>query len=1182
MKMRTLFYITSLLLINSFVCADIAGIAGIALPKSDKLFVGQVENRQKQLEKLKEEREDLSKIKQESEQELKALAEETKAHIERIEAELKEKPDNDFFKQKQLLLSELYQLFRDLLRDRERTLLLLDESARTLTEYLQDPDFNSFKKEYRLGERLFYSFDDLQRLYNLILDQEKKVSVLSDEEKHSIADMEARKRTAAGTKEVYQAKKEQIETGTYADNELLNAQERGELLTLEERIFSYRKVFDSLRVKESKYRVELLSLQLSISKSHLNIFKEYLKTIKIAVRVTEADIVHAREELNKKVQNYRATKEKYRSEIDALLIQEERAQKRLQEVSKRHSIALGRDITDWSKETHATAAAYLAYCEVATLQTQLNSLQRKQEILEAQLELEDEKIKDETLSLEVKMTYHKKFTTEEEIAVELKKYEGPYAESQAALSRSKERVTHVADQINSQKKILDNIESLKQDLQKKRDTLFKSSGAELRSCLALIRQAEALEKEQIDLLSKLTGAYSGISSYLNNKIRLIGFIRGELESRTIWYRPEYAITWEGIKNIVPDIMTFLTFVRNYFTGGTFLSTIGNVWDLLKEPMYLLVLFFKLLGLCIALFVLYRMLPKITHALRSFSTGNVGRMLGMLLAGITEFIYGYFFQISFWILLFSALLFQDSVDIYVYILFYLGSIPYLLYLSNRFISFLAQFNEDNEYAFIAADFQRRFWFVLSVLMYSTITIVFFREAFMLAHYYRSELPTILLAVNFIIFQIGLILLLDKEQILSFIPTKTEIGQWLRETVDRYYYLILLMIITIIVMSNPYVGFGRLVLYALFGWLYSIALLIVLYYLHGLLKQISSRLFFMNVDDVARERFTNAKTWFGITIITSFLVLGFTGLVVGAKIWGWPITFSQVKGLLEYPIIGVGTESPINFITFAYILLFVMIGFLIAYALNKFVLDRIFDLLLVDPGVQHTISSLTQYSVIITFVFLGFQNAKLGALVNYIVGALILGLGWVLKDPISDFVSYFIILVQRPIKIGDLIRIDDEVTGVVRKITARSVILRRKNSTTLVVPNSFLISKTIVNWNYTRNFIAFDDIHLMVDYDEDPEVVRQVLYEVLDNHPNILKNPKPWVRLDSFGEYGYNFMIRGFISSVYTLEKWEMASNIRLSIVKTFNEKGLKLALPIHVIVAKNAQAKSAVNKIDTGE
>ena len=648
---------------------------------------------------------------------------------------------------------------------------------------------------------------------------------------------------------------------------------------------------------------------------------------------------------------------------------------------------------------------------------------------------------------------------------------------------------------------------------------------------------------------------------------MIGFIIGELESRTIWYRPEYAITWDGIKSIIPDTVNFMTYVRNYFTRGAIINTFQHLYEAAKEPVDIFVLLLKLVGALILLLLFYFSMPRFTGWLKTISDQGMGRLVGVCLAGIFSFTYSYFISIALWILLFLALLFQDTVDTYLYILFYLLSIPYLLYLANCFIRFMIRFNEEHDYAFISAEFQRRLWLVLSVLIYSTITIFFFREAFMLANYYHSELPTILLAVNFIIFQISLILLIDKEQILGFIPTKNEFWLSVHDQVNRFYYLMLLAVITIIILSNPYVGFGRLVLYALFGLLYSIALLLLLYWLHGLFKRTASRVFFATVDDVARERFANAKTWFGIAIITSFLVLSFLGLVIGAKIWGWPITFSKISELLYYPLIGVETENPITIITFFKILIFVFFGFIAAYGLNRFVLGRIFDLLLVDPGVQHTVSSIAQYLIIITAVFFGFQSAKLGVLVNYIVGALILGLGWVLKEPISDFVAYFIILVQRPIKIGDFIKIDEDITGVVRKITARSVILRRKNSTTLVVPNSLLISRTIVNWNYTRNFIAFDDIIILVDYKEDPEKVKEVLYKVVEEYPNVLKNPKPWVRLDNFDEYGYKFMVRGFISSVYTLEKWEIASSIRISIVKAFEQHGIKLA-PARLLLTRS--------------
>ncbi len=1181
MKLYKNYVFTIFLCLSAHIFADSSSV--LPIPKADNLLVkvmgvSEIETRQKQLDKIKKEQERFSKIKLETEAELRANAEHIRPQIERLTFEIKKKPENEYLRKKQHILSELYQIYRDLLRDRERIVSLLDDTARVLHEYLNDPDYESFKKEYRLGERLFYSFEDLQRLYNLIQDQEKKVATLADESKHAVAELKARERASEATKETYKTKKEQVEKGKYLETEDLDAQQRSEILTLEERIYQYRKELDGLRIEEASFKKEYLGVQLFLAKSHLALFKDYVKAIKPAVRVTEADIVHAREDLTKKTQKHRITKEKYRSEIDLILLQEEQAQHKLQEAAKQYGITLGRDVADWARDSFGSASAYVAYCTVATLQTEFTTLQRKKDLLDAHIEFEDARLKFEQLMLQVKESYHRKFTTEDQIAQELKLYEGPRAESQAALDRAKEKINLIADDINNQKKILDNIVALQTKIKKEHASIFRAYPTEYTECLNFLAIAEASEKKQADLLSKLTGIYSGISLELNNKLRLISFISGELESRTIWYRPEYAITWDGIKNIVPDILNFLAFVRNYFVKGTFMSTFNRMVDVIKEPITILAYLIKLFLISFALLITYRILPHFINFLLSINDQGFRRLIRLLMVVFCEFSYSHFFSIAFWIIIFSSLLLQDATDTYLYIFFYLFSIPYLLYLSNRLVRFLAKFNEQYDFVFMAQDFQKRFWFALQVLLYSTITILFFREAFMQAYYYRSELPTILLAINFIILQIGLILLLGKEEILSFIPTRSEFWQLVREKVDRFYYLIILLIIAIIIMSNPYVGFGQLVLYGLFGSLYTIALFLVLYYLHGVFKRIASRIYFSSVEDVARERFTNAKTWFGLTIIVSFLLLAFVGFIIAAKIWGWPITYAEIKGVFFKPLIRINETNPVTIVTILGILGVIFVGFIIAYALNKFVLDRIYDLLLIDPGVQHTVSSLVQYVVILIFVFIAFQRADMGEFVTYAATALLLGLGWVLKDPISDIVAYFIILVQRPIKIGDFIVIDKEITGVVRKITARSVILRRKNSVTLIVPNTVVTSKTIINWNYTRNFIAFDDILLTVDYSENPEEVRKVLYEVVENHPNVLKNPKPWIRLDNFGEYGFEFMVRGFISSVYTLEKWEIASNIRIAIVKTFTEKGIRLALPTRLLLTRHNKNVDGINGV----
>ena len=126
-----------------------------------------------------------------------------------------------------------------------------------------------------------------------------------------------------------------------------------------------------------------------------------------------------------------------------------------------------------------------------------------------------------------------------------------------------------------------------------------------------------------------------------------------------------------------------------------------------------------------------------------------------------------------------------------------------------------------------------------------------------------------------------------------------------------------------------------------------------------------------------------------------------------------------------------------------------------------------------------------------LFLDSNAVGLGDQVWYLIAALILGIGWVIKDPAADLIAYFIFIVQRPIKVGDYVYIDEDTNGVVRRITPRSVEIRRKNSTTVIIPNVQVTSRTVANWNHARGFIAFDDIMVTIPYKVDPEQVRELI-------------------------------------------------------------------------------------------
>jgi len=336
------------------------------------------------------------------------------------------------------------------------------------------------------------------------------------------------------------------------------------------------------------------------------------------------------------------------------------------------------------------------------------------------------------------------------------------------------------------------------------------------------------------------------------------------------------------------------------------------------------------------------------------------------------------------------------------------------------------------------------------------------------------------------------------------------------------------------------------------------------LHTFVKTATSLLFFTQEDAIVKERFSYAKTCFGLFIIASFVILGFIGFVAAAKIWGFDVAITDFRQWLQVPLLLESTTHPITTLSLLKIIAFILGGFVVAYALKQYVLERIFDLLLVESGVQHTVTSIIQYIVIIIAIFFAFNSVGLGSLIGSMFMGLALSIGFYLKDPLSDFVSYFIILVQRPIKIGDYVQIDTETLGVVRKITPRSVVLRRKNSTTIIVPNSYVVSKSIENWNYVRNFIAINDISLFVYFKEDPSQIKAILHAAVEEHHNVLRNPRSVVRLMNFGEFGYEFMVRCFISSAYTLEMWDIGSDIRLLIAKAFKEHNIEFAIPMYKV------------------
>ncbi len=401
----------------------------------------------------------------------------------------------------------------------------------------------------------------------------------------------------------------------------------------------------------------------------------------------------------------------------------------------------------------------------------------------------------------------------------------------------------------------------------------------------------------------------------------------------------------------------------------------------------------------------------------------------------------------------------------------------------------------------------------------------------------------------------------------------LGKWVQELVDQYYYLFLAGIIFVIVMSNPYIGFGTSFLYLIGRILLIMILIPVVVMLHNALKSFLSSFFFYS-DEEGRlnDRFPYARTSYGFFIIGSFLFFSLVALILASNVWGLKLGYQEIMSWLRkdwysYQSAETGVRVAVNFMHVMRVFFYIFVGVVISFLINKFILRRMFDLLLVNAGLQSIFLSLTRYIIVFVAIVIGLQSIGLGTSMLYLLVAFA-GLGVAGKEVIADFIGYFLILIQRPLKIGDFVRIGldekGDLEGVVRHLSLRSVILRRKNSVTLIVPNSYVLSRPLTNWNYYRMYFAFDDILITVPYTADPDKIRELFLKTLDDNYEVLRNPAPVVRLQSFAENGFQFMVRGYLSHDKVYDQNDIASDIRLALVRTLRAHGYEVAVPSRVL------------------
>ena len=165
--------------------------------------------------------------------------------------------------------------------------------------------------------------------------------------------------------------------------------------------------------------------------------------------------------------------------------------------------------------------------------------------------------------------------------------------------------------------------------------------------------------------------------------------------------------------------------------------------------------------------------------------------------------------------------------------------------------------------------------------------------------------------------------------------------------------------------------------------------------------------------------------------------------------------------------------------------------------------------------------------------------------------------------ANFVSGLILLLERPVRVGDVVTIDGT-TGIVSRIQMRATTVTNWDNQELIVPNKDLISDKLLNWTLS-SVVNRISLQFGVAYGTDPVFVRQIVLDAINSNRSLLKEPKPLVTFEEFGDSSLNFTLRCCISTIE--RRWPIIHELNVAINTVLKEHDIEIPFPqrdLHII------------------
>lgn len=253
-----------------------------------------------------------------------------------------------------------------------------------------------------------------------------------------------------------------------------------------------------------------------------------------------------------------------------------------------------------------------------------------------------------------------------------------------------------------------------------------------------------------------------------------------------------------------------------------------------------------------------------------------------------------------------------------------------------------------------------------------------------------------------------------------------------------------------------------------------------------------------------------------------------------------------------------DSRISVLSVMKLLLLVIFAFTVAIWMSDVISRQLRQSANISPSMQVGFNKFSKF-ILLTLAFL-FALNSVGINLNSLAvfgGALGVGLGFGLQRIASNFISGFILVLDRSIKPGDVITVGDKF-GWVEALNSRYVVVRNREGVDTLIPNENLITSEVINWSYADPNVRVI-IKVQISYDDDPELAMALLLECANASKRILQEPAPGVRLMEFAESGIELQLRIWISDPEN-GTGSIKSDVNLAIWRAFKANNITIPFP----------------------